>query len=67
MTFTEGDLQRITYIISYLKELPVGSKIIIFSNTIKSCKRIQFFVESFGMENVSLHSHMQQKQRLKKL
>jgi len=41
--------------------------VIIFGNTIKVCKRIQFFVESFGYETVNLHSHLQQKQRLKKL
>lgn len=53
--------------VCYLSELPVNSKTIIFSNTIKACRRIQFFVESFGFETVNLHSHMQQKQRLKRL
>lgn len=53
--------------VCYLRELPTGSKVIVFSNTIKACKRIQYFIESFGMQVVNLHSHMQQKQRLKKL
>jgi ATP-dependent RNA helicase DDX24/MAK5 len=67
IAFTEGESERITYAISYLQGLPAGSKTIVFSNTIKSCRRVQFFIEAFGMEAVSLHSHMQQKQRLKKL
>jgi ATP-dependent RNA helicase DDX10/DBP4 len=65
--FSEGDYERMTMLVSYLKELPVCSKTIVFSNTIKACRRIQYFVEAFGMKTVNLHSHMQQKQRIQKL
>jgi ATP-dependent RNA helicase DDX24/MAK5 len=60
-------MERITLMICYLQDLPANAKCIVFSNTIKSCKRIQFFLEAFGMEILNLHSHMQQKQRLKRL
>jgi ATP-dependent RNA helicase DDX24/MAK5 len=53
--------------ICYLQSLPLHSKTIIFANTIKSCRRMQFFVDSFAIPALNLHSHMQQKQRLKKL
>lgn len=51
----------------YLKQLPPNSKTIIFTNTIKASKRVQFFIESAGIKSLTLHSHMIQKQRLKKL
>jgi superfamily II DNA/RNA helicase len=54
-------------LIAYLKTLPNGAKVIIFSNTIKASKRIQFFIESMEHKCSILHSHMEQKQRLTKL
>lgn len=53
--------------IAYLRDLPKNSKAIIFANTIKASKRVQFFVEHAGIRNSTLHSHMIQKQRLTKL
>jgi superfamily II DNA/RNA helicase len=44
MAFTDGDYERMTLLICYLKDLPAGCKTIVFSNTIKACKRIQYFI-----------------------
>lgn len=51
----------------YIQELSENKKIIIFGNTIKASKRIQFYIKSIGYKSVLLHSHMLQKQRLMKL
>lgn len=65
--YCDGDLEKMAVMLCYLKNLSPGSKTIIFANTIKSSKRVQFFVEAAGFKNLTLHSHMIQKQRLKKL
>lgn len=67
MSFSEDDLSRVSTLICYLQSLPPQSKTIVFANTIKCCRRMQFFVDSFAIPALNLHSHMQQKQRLKKL
>lgn len=53
--------------VCYLRDLPPNSKAIIFTNTIKASKRVQFFIQHAGIRNSILHSHMIQKQRLTKL
>jgi superfamily II DNA/RNA helicase len=67
ISFTDGETERISMLVCYLKSLPVGAKIIIFGNTIKVSKRIQFFLDSLGYKCSNLHSHMEQKLRLTKL
>ena len=56
-----------TLLLCYLLSLPPQAKAIIFANTIRACRRIQFFIDSFGLRCLHLHSHMQQRQRLKKV
>jgi superfamily II DNA/RNA helicase len=67
ISFTDGEIERISMLICYLKSLPPQSKTIIFANTIKVSRRIQFFLSSLDYKCTALHSHMEQKQRLTKL
>jgi superfamily II DNA/RNA helicase len=67
VSYVDGEIDRISLLICYLNTLPRDVKIIIFANTIKVSRRIQFFLQSLDYKTANLHSHMEQKMRMNKL